>query len=430
MKRYFLLFLVFSKTYSQDSLSLNDCLELAFKNNLLIKNALIAQEISNIQSKSKYYAILPNVQLSSGRNTFWGRGIDPLTNSYVEQQFQSSNGGISSGFNVFSGFKNLYEIKLAKQQVEYNKTSLQKIKNDITIEIAGLYTQIQYVSEIIESNKEQILASEKQAEVATLKFKSGLIAESEVFKIKAQIAAEKTELISNENELNTLRLGLKQSLNLTLSAPILLKKPLIRNNIVLPKIDVPFAVQNNPSFVITQYTIEREKLNVQLKKAQFYPSIQFGANLSSSYSGTDQIAGFINQMRNNLSKSIGFNLSFPIFSNFQNRFAIKENVLNYESMKVNSEIESVRLEKVILQAINDVKAAQTKYGSAVEFEFFSQKSYNSDWFKFEQGRISVVELNASKVNLIKAKAELIKTKYDLLFRTALIEFYAGKAFDL
>ena len=147
---------------AQTNLTFEKCLEIAFKNNLNIKNAEISEEIANYQHKGTIAKLLPTVSGSFSNNYSWGRGIDPSTNTFVNQEFKSYSGGLNSGINLFSGFQNINSIKLAKQELESNKTTIQKIKNEIIIEIATKYTNIIYLKEIIKSNEQQITSTQKQ----------------------------------------------------------------------------------------------------------------------------------------------------------------------------------------------------------------------------------------------------------------------------
>ena len=130
---------------------------------------------------------------------------------------------MNSGINLFSGFQNINSIKLAKQELESNKTTIQKIKNEITIEIATKYTNIIYLKEIIKSNEEQIKSTQKQLKLNQSKFELGYIPESDIFKIKSQLANEQLTLTNNINQLSINELDLKQLINIPFSVEITLK---------------------------------------------------------------------------------------------------------------------------------------------------------------------------------------------------------------
>ena len=84
--------------------------------------------------------------------------IDPYTNSFIDTKFKSYSGNIKSSV-IFNGFANINSIKLAKHELDINKSTIHKIKNEITIDLASIYVTIIYLHEVIKANQEQIETS-------------------------------------------------------------------------------------------------------------------------------------------------------------------------------------------------------------------------------------------------------------------------------
>lgn len=421
--------------HAQTYLNFEKCLEIAFKNNLNIKNALISEEIAQYQLKGTYTKLLPNITGSVTNNYSWGRGIDPSTNTYVNQEFKSYSGGLNSGLNLFSGFQNIYSIKLAKQELENNKTIIQKIKNEITIQIATKYTNILYLKEIIKSNKEQIKSTQKQLELNQSKFELGYIPESDIFKIKSQLANEQLKLTNNENLLSLNELELKQLLNLTYNDDIILE-PITDK--VYSKLNINSndesiisnALKQNPEFTLSIINQRKSKINLAISRAPLYPTLNASFGINSAYSNNNTLFNFNQQLNNNLAYGLSLSLSIPIFNQFQNRFKVKENKLNYQKSFIDSDIERNRLSKVVIQAINDANASFSKYESSLSALEFSEKSYQADLLKLELGKISTNEFINTKNIFINNQAELIRSKYELVFNQSVVKFYLENNFKL
>lgn len=421
--------------HAQTYLNFEKCLEIAFKNNLNIKNALISEEIAQYQLKGTYTKLLPNITGSVSNNYSWGRGIDPSTNTYVNQEFKSYSGGLNSGLNLFSGFQNINSIKLAKQELENNKTIVQKIKNEITIQIATKYTNILYLKEIIKSNKEQIKSTQKQLELNQLKFELGYIPESDIFKIKSQLANEQLTHTNNENLLSLNQLDLKQLLNLPYSDDIILEpitdKLLSKLNINSnDESIISNALKQNPEFTLSIINRRKSKINLAISRAPLYPTLNASFGINSAYSNNNTLFNFNQQLNNNLAYGLSLSLAIPIFNQFQNRFKVKENKLNYQKSFIDSDIERNRLSKVVIQAINDANASFSKYESSMSALEFSEKSYQADLLKLELGKISTNEFINTKNIFINNQAELIRSKYELMFNQSVVKFYLENNFKL
>ncbi len=420
--------------FSQKVLSFQDCLDLAYKNNLQLQSSAIDQQIADTQHKKAYAKLLPSINGDVSSNTSIGRGIDPDTNTYFNDQYTSYSGEISSRLVLFDGLLNVSNIKLAKQEVELNKANLQKIKNDITIDIATKFTNILYLEEIIKANMEQIASTEKQIVLMQTKFKAGYVAESDVYKIKSQKSTEELNLINMKSLLNLNYIDLKQLLNIPLENNISLKVPkqelFAEVNYSDSKEFLENALKINPTYTISKVNEMKAKTNISIARAPLLPTLSTGFDVGSSFYNPNSQFNNSEQINNNISYNFSVNLTIPIFNQLQDVFKLKESRLLYKKSQVEKQIEKNRVSRVILQAVNDANVAYKKYESSLSAFQFAEKSREADEMKFQYGKISANDLNITKNNFISAQSDLIKSKYELLFNQALIQFYQKNIFTL
>ncbi len=432
----FVLILLSKSVFGQDFLSFENCLELALKNNLSMKNALLTEEKAYFQYKASYGNMLPNILGTFDNKNSWGREIDPHTNIYVDNDLKYFAGNISANFNLFSGFSVINSIKSNHQDLNISKLNIQKVKNEITIDLAQKYITILYLEEIILANKDQIKSSEKQLEIALLKYTSGVISESEVFKIKSQKATEELNLLSNQNHLTDNFISLKQLMNLSLEKELYLTKPNIEhidysldsndNQYILTK----KAVDIQPSYLMSLWNEKKAKTLLTIARAPLLPVLSMRLIYGSNYSIYKIPIPFNDQYNTNLYKGLRFNLIIPIFSQFDNYSRIKSSKIEIKQASINSIETQNQLSKEILKAITDSKTSLKKReASTIAYEF-SRKSYDADVLKFEMGKININELNLTKSIFNNSQAELIQSKYELLFNNALVKFYLGEPFSL
>ncbi len=421
--------------FCQEKLTYKDCVNLAVKNNLSIKSASISEKIAVYKLRTNVGQLLPVINGYSEKKYSWGREIDPTTNGFVDKNLIAYTGNISGLYTLFSGFYNLKAIKSAKQEVEINKAFQQKIQNEITIELSQKFIEILYIQELIIANKEQILGSEKQLEFAKLKFDSGVISESEVFKIQSQKASEELILLTNQNQLTTNNIDLKQLLNIPLEKEIELIKPafLVSEKSKLEENEYEItkkAVAINPSYSMSKWIENKAKTEIALARSAKMPILNLKYTYGSNFSDSDPLISYNDQIDNNLASVLKLSLIVPIFNQFETTFKIKQNKLSFEQAKLETKMEENRLSKVILQAINDTKAANKKQETAtIAFEF-AKKSYEADLLKYELGKINSNDFNFTKSNYKNAQVELINSKYELLFNTGLLNFYLGEDFSM
>ena len=431
----FYIILQVNLVFCQEKITYNDCMNLAMKNNLSIKSASISEKIAVYKHRTNVGQLLPIITGNVDNKHSWGREIDPTTNAFIDDNLKAYTGNLTGLLTLFSGFYNLKAIKSAKQEVEINKALQQKIQNEITIELSQKFIEILYFQELIIANKEQILGSEKQLEFARLKFDSGVIAESEVFKIQSQKASEELVLVTNQNRLNLNEIELKQLINIPLERKIELIKPafLVSEKSKLEENEYEItkkAVSINPSYSMSKWTESKAKTEISMARSAKMPVLNLKYTYGSNFSDSDPLVSYNDQINNNLASVLKLSLIVPIFNQFETTFKIKQNKLSYEQAKLETKMEENRLSKVILQAINDAKASIKKQETSTIAYEFSKKSYEADLLKYELGKINSNDFNFTKSNYKNAQVELINSKYELLFNTGLINFYLGEDFSL
>ena len=439
MMKYLLLFFLFittTITKAQDALTFSDCLNQALANNLKIKSAGFDERAASYQRRASYGKLLPNVFADAENRNSWGKEIDADTNLFVNQEVRNTEGTVNAFFTLFQGFSVLSSIMIAKQNLEISKTNVQRIKNAVTVELAQRFITALYLQEIIEANEEQIKASDKQLELGTLKFDSGVISESEVFKIRSQKANEELRLLTSQNQLIENVIALKQLMNMPLDKEIVLVKPqlTLNYNVALEEDQESLAeraVKINPLYKISLLEQQKAKYEVSLARAPTLPTITLRLLYRTNYSTGDFAEiPFYEQVDENSLRGIRFYLIIPIFSQFNNLGKIKTSKMRYEQTKVETQMQRNAFSSEVLKAIRDAKTSLKKNeSSAAAFEF-SQKSYDADALKFELGKININELNTSKLLFNSNQAQLIQAKYELLFNNALIKFYLGEEFSL
>ncbi len=435
-KIVFIAFLCLSKTaLAQDILSYQDCLNLALKNNLQLKSALNSEKIAKYQYTASYGKLLPNFFGSLDNRNSWGREIDPQTNLFVNTDIKNYIGFVNANFNLFAGFSALNNIRFTKQEFKINQENIKRVENIISITLAEKFITILYLEEIIAANKEQIKSSDNQLELALLKFNSGTIPESEVFKIKSQKATEELNLLTNQNRLTDNMVNIKILMNIPLEKEIVLIKPIMKldSNITIDQ--NPFdiinkAIEINPKYKISLLRERKAKAALAIARASRYPLLTMRAQYGANYTNTDKDFGFKDQLSNNEINILRLNLIIPVFSQMDNYSKAKTSKMLYKQSKVDTQIAKNELSQEVMKAITDTKTSMKKNeASSIAFEF-SEKSFQADALKFELGKININELNNTKINYINSQAQLIQSKYELLYNNALIKFYLGEEFSL
>lgn len=138
---------------------------------------------------------------------------------------------------------------------------------------------------------------------------------------------------------------------------------------------------------------------------------------------------FGSQLKNNLNKGIGFNLSVPLFNRLATRNRVRQCPVAQTNLALQLNNTKKVLYKEIQQAWYNAVAAESKFNSSMAAVTANEESFRLMSEKFDNGKATFVEYNEAKQNLTKSLSDKIQAKYDYLFRTKILDFYKGKAIE-
>jgi len=428
-------FLMSALAFGQKTLNFSDCLALAMKQNLEIQSANVNEEVLKYQYKASYGRLAPELRAEGIQRARFNQIYDFNTNSYIDYTVRETRGTVRANFNLFSGFNVWNTIKIQKQEYATAKLNSQQQIREITISLAESYLTTLYLTELVKINAQQIQLSEKQLALAQLKYESGVIAESEVFKLKTQKANEELELVNNTNKLIDNWVRLKQLMNLPIQEELLLQTPAV-------KLDSAVLSENNAAEItakiidfhpLTSMSLLRQtraKAALAVARSFRYPELNAEfAYRTSSFSNLALVDQDL-QFDRNRNGFLRLNLIVPIFNQLNTFSRIKQAKGGLKQAGIQIDRVRNQITQEATKAINDTKTARKRVETASIALEFSKKSYEADALKFELGKINTNELNITKNQYNNAQADLIQSNYELMYNNALINFYLGEEFKL
>src|SRR5690606_2799511 len=200
------------------------------------------------------------------------------------------------------------------------------------------------------------------------------------------------------------------------------------------------AVAVQPDIRAAEFSTEVAKTNIAIAKGAYYPTLGFGAGYSTSVSSvaSQPIAfdaegrpteygrvSFSQQLKNNESPYIGLNLNIPIFNRFQTKINVNRAKISYQNALTNEQLAKNNVNKIINQAVLDLRSAEKRYYST-ETAFSSAKdAFEVIQQRYDVGLANSVELFTAQTTMNRAEFDHIQARYDLLFRSKVIDFYLG-----
>jgi outer membrane protein len=423
--------------FSQKKWDLKEAVEYALKNNISIKQQQLSLESVEQDVVGAKGAFLPNLNASSGANLNFGSTIDPVSNGRISSTSFSSSYRLNTGITVFNGYRLLNSYKNSQLNVLGGKLDLQIIKDDVSLNVINSYLNILFAKENLAVSRVQVEISKKQIEVAKNQVEAGSKPKGELLNAQSAYANDLQTVVSLENTLNIALLGLAQLLQVD------------PNNFDVAKIDVGApsasllfdspdavyknAVTNRPEILKAKIGIQQSKLNLEIAKSSFLPTVTASASAGTNFSHRYTLFPgqnndyFFNQLNNNLGYGIGLSISIPIFNRYQNKVNVNKSKIGIERSELSLESEKLSMQQTIQRAFLDAKAALKSYEAAKLSLDAQQEAFKNAQQRYTYEAITSFEFDQVRNRLVNAESTLIRAKYDYVFKSKVLKFYNGES---
>ncbi|MBX2933828.1 MAG: TolC family protein [Ferruginibacter sp.] len=462
-------FLFFSvNVFAQDNtFTLKQCIETALSNNISVKQASLRADAANVNLKQAKDNLLPSVNGSFNYGFQQGRSVNPLTNSYINQQLNSSNVGLNGNFTLFNGMRLQNIIKQNRFAYDAARMDEQQEKDNLRLNVILAYLQVLSNEDVLAIGKEQVEVTKKQVDRMAILVKEGAVGNYQLSDLKGQLANEEIANINAENNLQQSKLALCQLMNIKYNSGMKLEKSgieMLVSKYAESSEEVYLAALKNFALIkANDLKIKSTDKAVKVAKAGFYPTVSFNANLGSDYSSLAQTltptnivesstgeyviingnqnpvlqqqqnytsakTAYFRQLNNNLGTFVGINIRVPLFNGFQTKNNIRLSKINLANAKLESDNTKLQLRQNIEQAWLDMNSSFEKYkaltGQVADFK----ESFRAAEVRFNTGVINSTEYLISKNNLDRASTNLAQAKYEYSFRTKILDYYKGTVF--
>lgn len=471
MKRTLLIFFLVLASASfinaQKLWTLQACIDYALANNIQIKQQELAEQLAKttlLQSKTSLFPTL-NANVSHAYN--YGKTIDMYTNNFATERVQSDNFYVSSSVTLFSGFQLLNTIKQNKIDLQASQYDLDKMINDISLNLATAYLQILYSKELLTIAENQLSITEKQVAHTQKMVDAGTVAKGTLLTLQAQQSTEELSVVNAQNDLDLAYLTLTQMLDLTSTDSFDIVVPVIEapsetTVLLTPDQIYAFALTTQPEIQSDELSVKSSELGLSIAQGMRYPTISLRGSYGTGYSGASQrltgysLSGyypsgftsggdtvyspsydytyekkpFENQFKDNVNKSISFSMYIPIFNGWQTNSTIAKAKIAIQNAQYTLQNTKNTLYKSIQQAHADALAAVNKYKSSSKSVDAYKESFKYAEEKFDVGLMNSTDYDDAKNNLTEAQSNLLQAKYEYVFRLKILDFYMGKPIEL
>jgi len=454
-----------AQTDSSRQLSLKECLDIAFANNLELKQAELLAATTSIDYRQAKQNMLPQVNGLIEHGSNQGRNIDPFTNSYLNQKIDYANYAVNGGVVLFNGLATQNNIQQQRLALAAGKEEIQQAKDNLTLNLMNAYLLVLSTNDLLQQIRLQAELSRRQVERLEILHKEGAVQPSQYFDLKGQLANDEINLVNTQNQLDAARLTLCQWMNIPYDTSLELEP--IRPEDFLQSYqgdaNTIYQAAINELAVVKAARLRTESAEKGVKtwKSQLWPTLSLNGALYTNYSSAARTAQFLrtvetttgdyvqingtqspvltmrdefdmqkitysDQFKNNYGTNINLALRIPLLNSLQTRNRIDRAKIQLKTAELVEKNTRIRLQQQVEQAYLNMNATYNRYKTLLLQVDAFQESFRTAEARFSEGVLNSVEYLTAKNNLDRATINLIIAKYEYVFRIRVLDFYQGK----
>lgn len=395
--------------------------------------AVEMQQVEARQARADYRyakaAFLPSVEANANTQWSWGRGIDPETNVYNNVTTFNNYYSIYASLTIFDGGRTINAFRQARLLKRSLDAAIAKARDAKAIEVMQCYVDAVYARQSI------ALASQK------LKDSQGLLAKTrrmmdlgskslpDVAQVEAQVASDDYNLTHQTNEAQRTLLALKAAMNCPTDTVLQLDTTIVAPQAMcLDCAEDIYSTfeQCSPEVITARAAAESSRLSWLQRRGALLPSLTLQGGISTNYyqnlSQKGAVPSFATQIKNNRGEYLGISLSVPIFNSGTHQ-SVRRARSEWQTAQLQLEDTRRKLHDNIVQAVMD-RDAYAKEIVQMERKVQSDSlAHHLNTRKYEEGMLSVFELQTSGQNLLESRIKLLQMRMMWVIKQKLVGYY-------
>lgn len=415
--------------------TLRQCIDYAQKQSLEVQRQAMKVEQSDLDLSTSKLSRLPNLSASAEYRASFGRST-MIDNVITNGNQQRSSLGISAELPLFKGLRINKEIKGGKLDLAASTQDLERIREDVAINVMTLYLEVLFSKELVGVAESQVALSAQQVERSRELTSAGKEPESTLYESEALLAKDNLNLTQARNDLQLALLKLSQALNRQSAAGFDVEMPTVEELTLqaiqrLGSVDAiyDYAAENRPHIRAEQLRLESSKNSIAIARADLYPSLSLSGGFDTNLLISTGL-GFWPQFRQNSGEAIGVRMSIPIFNRMASRNKVRTAKLSARTQQLAVTEAELALRKEIEQAWYNADAAYAKYLSADAAFTSAQTAFVYMQERANAGRATIFDFSDAKTKMEKAESDRIQARYEFVFRTKILDYYKGLPLEL
>jgi outer membrane protein len=410
--------------YAQNihSLTADQAIELAKKNNISVKAAITNLAIQEQTNKEITALALPLVKGSAGTTDYFNIPVTLVPGEFFQQPpgtyypvaFQQkyiASGGFNLTQTLFDGSV-FVGLKARQSALDYYKKAIDLTVEDLSVQVYKTYYQLIVSNTQIQLEDSNIIRAAKLLHDTRVMNENGFVEKLDVDKAEVQLTNFQ---IQKQNTSTTIENGftlLKFLIGIPAADSIILTSQFNEADLKggVP-MDIEYSYKNRFDYQSLEIQKQLNDFDIKRYQAAYYPKLTLnGAYQKNAANNTYDL--FSKTGTWFTTSYIGLSLDVPIFEGFAKNARLKKARLT--STLTSDQMENLKLnigQQVAVAKNNFINAVQTMDAQKINMDR-AESVYKQVKKKFESGLATNTDLSSSQSDLITAQSSYVNALYN------------------
>ena len=397
---------------SQETLSLDQCIDLALKNNYGIRVAKSNADIAANDATRGAAGMMPSVTFNTSGS---------FSNNNTQQEYSSGlqvnkssvgssniNSGIAAAWTLFDGMKMFSTYERLKVLRSMGELSLKiQIENTVAAVMNEYCNAVRY-KQLVASASEALAIYEEKEKIASTRYSVGAVSKLEVSQAHVDANAVKSQLLRYNASFDDAKTTLNNLLGRGPDSGFSVTDSLPGMTVTTYGDLKSAAEKKNNALLLFEQGMKVSSLELKEAKALHYPKV--GLNASYIFSRSENQAGFV-LLNQNLGFNAGLSASWNLFSGFEAKRQNTDARIREMIGQMEYEQEKLNVQNSLSTAFRDYESSLAILKLEEENTAAAKENVNVALESYRLGKISSLEFKDIQKNFLDASIRLAEARY-------------------
>ncbi|MBN1540692.1 TolC family protein [candidate division KSB1 bacterium] len=443
-KRILFILLTWISLGFAQSLTLEECIDVALKNNSTLRNAERQVEAAGTQVTDAWSALLPTVSssFSAGKYIQGARvvkgdvpvGIDPTTGRTLYEQQEivqgriernSHSASISLSQNIWDFGRSSNGIRQSRAMRDAARYSKEQTELQVILQVKEAYYQLLKTLRLNAVYEKAVALAQQQVEEAQTRLEIGLASQAEVYEAKVNLGTNRAAYLEQVNLVEFARADLNFAMGRDPGLPIEVSED--SSEPIFPELSIEQAVQtaidNNKTIKRLEFDARSTLFAFQAAKARYMPTLGFGASYRRSNDDYSRV--YTDKLDQDYSVNMGVSLDLNLFNGFSDKAAVQRQQLNHQISQENL----IEAKRVVTADVKQYFLRLSAYQDLLQINreniVAAEENLRLQQEKRRIGSGTELEVTQAQVRLIESQSNYVRAEYDAKIARARLETAMG-----